>query len=95
MTKHSDFDTYLKESLVDPSVRSEYDRLQPEFEVIDAIIKARTQKGITQTKLAELIGTKQSVISRLESGRANPSLFFLKKLADALDTDLKIKFVPR
>ena len=92
--KHRDFDDFLKESLKNPKIKAEYDRLQPEFAVIRAMIDARVNKGLTQSVLAKKIGTKQSVISRLESGRANPSIAFLKKLAQALNTHLEIKFVP-
>ena len=91
--KHLDFDEFLKESLKDPKIKVEYDRLQPEFAVINAMIQARRKKGITQVDLARKMGTKQSVISRLESGRANPSIGFLKKLANLLQTTLEIRFV--
>ena len=90
--QYLDFDVWLKDKLKDPEFKAEYDKLQPEFAVINAIIEARRNKGLTQKKLAEKIGTKQSVISRLESGNANPSVAFLKKLAEALDSNLQIKF---
>lgn len=92
--KHLDFDEFLKESLKNPKIKAEYDRLQPEFAVINAMIEARVKKGLTQKELASKIGTKQSVISRLESGRANPSVAFLKKFAQALNSNLQIKFTP-
>ncbi len=84
--------TFEKELLKNPKVRKEYERLQPEYAVISAMIEARIKKGLTQKQLASKIGTKQSVISRLESGNANPSVAFLKKLAEALDSNLQIKF---
>ena len=90
--KHLDFDVWLKEELKDPNFKAAFDRQQPEFAVINAIIEARRNKGITQKILAEKIGTKQSVISRLESGRANPSVAFLKRLAQALNAHLEIRF---
>ena len=92
--QHLDFDVWLKEELKDPDFKAEFDRQQPEFALINAIIEARRKKGVTQKILAKKIGTKQSVISRLESGRANPSVAFLKKLADALSATLQIKFIP-
>ncbi len=91
--KHLDFEIFLKDSLKNPKIKAEYDKLQPEFAMIQAMIDARVKKGVTQEDLAKRIGTKQSVISRLESGRANPSVAFLKKLAQALNTRLEIKFV--
>src|SRR3989344_9523518 len=90
MTKHLDFDNYKKQALKNPKLRVEYDKLQPEFELINALINARKMKGITQTQLAQKIGTKQSVISRLEIGQANPTLGFLKKLARALNSTLEV-----
>ena len=76
-----------------PKIKAEYDRLQPEFTLIQAVIDARVKEGDTQKELADKIGTKQSVISRLESGRANPSVAFLKKLAEGLNSHLEIKFI--
>ena len=89
--KHLDFDVWEKEALKDPEFKAEYDKLQPEF----ALIRARIGRGLTQEELAKRVGTKQSVISRLESGRANPSVAFLKKLAQALNFHLEVKFVSR
>jgi len=90
--KHLDFKVWEKEALKDPEFKAEYDRQQPEFAVINAIINARAKKGITQEQLAKKLGTKQSAIARLESGRANPSVLFLKKLANALNLNFRIKF---
>lgn len=87
--QHLDFEVWEKEALKDPRFKAEYERQQPEF----ALIRARIEKGLTQEELANKVGTKQSVISRLESGRANPSVAFLKKLAAALNSHLEIKFI--
>lgn len=92
--KYLDFDDFLKDSLKNPKIKAEYDKLQPEFTLIQAVIDARLKKGLTQEDLAEKIGTKQSVISRLESGNANPSFAFLKRIAQALNFQLEIKFTP-
>ena len=56
------------------------------------IFEKRLQKGLTQKELAQKIGTKQSAISRLESGKANPSLLFLQKIAKALHSNLEVTF---
>src|SRR3990167_6693357 len=84
------FKDYKNQALKNPKVKAEYDKLQPEFELINAIIEARKRGGLTQTQLAQKIGTKQAVISRLEIGRANPTLEFLKRLAKALNSKLEI-----
>lgn len=91
--RHLDFDEFLRESLRNPKIKAEYDKLQPEFALIQAVLDARVKKALTQKELARKIGTKQSVISRLESGRANPSVAFLKKLAQALNAHLEIRFI--
>ena len=90
--KHLDYSVWEKKALKHVELKAEYDKSQPEFAMIRAIIEARMKEGVTQKELAEKIGTKQSVISRLESGRANPSVLFLKKLAIALDSRLEINF---
>ena len=90
---HLNFEDWKKKPLRDPKIRAEYERQQPEFALIQAMIDARVKNGVTQKVLANRIGTKQSVISRLESGRANPSVAFLKKLAQGLNSHLEIKFV--
>jgi len=91
--KHLDFTTFKKQALKNPKIKAEYERLQPEFALINEVLRVRSEKGITQKDLAERVGTKQSVISRLEAGRANPSVAFLKKLAQALNSHLEIRFI--
>ena len=59
------------------------------------MIKARKEKGISQSDLAKLIGTDQSRISRLEKGSLNPSLEFLKRVAEGLGQELHISFIPK
>jgi len=92
--KFVDFREDLNRELKNPKFRREYERLQPEFAVIRAMIEARIKKGVTQKKLAAKLKTKQSVISRLETGRGNPTVRFLQKLAAAFDTTLEINFRP-
>ncbi len=92
---HLDFNVWEKKALKDPEFCAEYDKLQPEFAVIEAILQARKEKGLRQLDIARKIKTKQSVISRLEAGRANPTVSFLQRLAQALDTRLEIRFIPK
>ena len=86
---------YRQELMKDPEVVKAYQELQPEFAIIKKIIEARVKGGVSQEKLAEKMETKQSAISRLESGTANPSLNFLKKLAKALDSRLEIRLISK
>ncbi len=66
------------------------EQLLPRYEVIAQLKQARKEQHITQEMLAERVGTKKSNISRLESGRYNPSLDFLIRVADSLDKRLEI-----
>ncbi|MBT6069408.1 helix-turn-helix transcriptional regulator [Candidatus Peregrinibacteria bacterium] len=81
--------------LKDEKIKREYDALGLEFAIAGAIIEKRLKNGLTQAELAEKIGTKQSAISRLESGAYNPSITFLQKIAKALNLDLTISFSNR
>lgn len=93
--KHLNFTVWEKEALKDPRFREEYEKLQPEFAVVEALLRARKEKGLRQQDLARKVGTKQSVISRLEVGGTNPTVSFLQRLAQALDTRLEIRFIPK
>ncbi len=92
MRKHLDFAQFKREVLKDKEIKKEYEKLAPEFAVINAVLRARIEKGLTQKELAEKVGTKQSAIARLESGKANPSIGFLQKIAKALNFRLQINF---
>lgn len=78
--------------LKDKETRDKYKELGPEFALMTMLIEKRLEKKLTQEDLARKINTKQSAIARLESGTYNPSIAFLKKVAKALDVELKISF---
>ena len=85
------FKEYKKTALEgNPELRREYEALAPQYSIIEAVISARIEKQMTQAELAELANTKQSNISRFESGNYNPSVEFLQKIAGALDKQLEI-----
>lgn len=89
------FDDFLNEQLQDEEFRKEYNDMQPEMDVIKAIVKARISKNLTQKELAQRTGINQADISKLEHGTRNPSINLLKKLAEGMDMVLKIEFVPK
>ncbi|MGL5713910.1 helix-turn-helix transcriptional regulator [uncultured Cetobacterium sp.] len=89
------FNDFLNDQLKNKELKKEYDKLTPEYEIISAIIKARNEKGLTQSELAKTIGTDQARISKLEKGTLNPSLDFLKRIADGLGQELHISFIPK
>ena len=76
-------------------VKKEYDRLEKEFAYLDEFLKARAEAGVTQAELARRIGTTQSAVARLESGKGkrSPSLATLRKYADALGCRLELHLV--
>ena len=84
----------LNEQLKNPEFRKEWDALEPEYQIIKAMLKARNEKAMTQKQLADLTGIPQADISRLENGSANPSLKTLQRLADGMGMKLKLEFVP-
>lgn len=85
----------LNEQLKDPEFKAEWDALEPERQIMRAIVDGRGARDLTQKQLAEMTGIHQADISRLENGTGNPSLRTLKRLADGLGMTLKVEFVPR
>lgn len=81
-----------KDLLKDPEFAREVKLLEPEYEMVKQIIKARIELNLSQKELANRVGTKQSNISRLEGGNYNPSIQFLKKVAHGLGKELHISF---
>ncbi len=81
----------LKKALKDPKFKKAYDDLEPEYAIIRAVLRKRIEGKMSQKDLAKKLGTKQSAISRLESGNYNPTLSFLKKLSSTLGGKLEIK----
>lgn len=85
----------LSDQLKDDEFRREYEAIQPELDVIRAIVDARTSQNLTQKDLAERTGINQADISKLENGTRNPSVNLLKRLADGMGMALRIEFVPK
>ena len=88
------FDTFLKEQLQDSEFKKEYEALQPEHAIIQAIIDARQRSGLTQKQLSERTGIAQGDISKLERGSANPSIRTLQRLAEGMGMKLRLEFLP-
>ena len=79
----------------DPSFATEYTDIQPEMNVIRAMIDARISQNLTQKELSERTGIAQTEISKLENGTRNPSVRLLQRLAEGMDMELSISFVPK
>jgi transcriptional regulator with XRE-family HTH domain len=82
-------------ALANPEVMAEFEKQSQEFSLLDEFLKARAAEGLTQAEVAEKIGTTQSAVARMESGRGkhSPSLATLTKYADALGCKLEIRLV--
>ena len=89
MTK---YEKLLSEDMKDPEIRKEMEKLDPEFAIVRAIIEARTSSGLTQEELSRKSGINQANISKLEHGKANPSVSTSQKLANGLGKRLVISF---
>ena len=89
------FDDMLNEQLKDINFRKEYEDIQPEMDVIRAIIDARTAQNLTQKELSKRTGINQADISKLENGTRNPTVNLLKRLAEGMGMELRIQFIPK
>lgn len=76
--------------LKDSEIKREYQKLEAKYQLITLLIEKRIEKGLSQDQLARKIKTKQSAISRFESGSCNPSLAFIENICQALDCRLNI-----
>lgn len=89
------FDDMLNEQLEDINFRKEYEDIQPEMDVIRAIVDARTAQNLTQKELSKITGINQADISKLENGTRNPTVSLLKRLAEGMEMELRIQFIPK
>jgi transcriptional regulator with XRE-family HTH domain len=78
----------------DPEFAAAYRALEPEFQVAREVIRLRLQQGLSQGELAQMAGTRQPNISRLERATSNPSLRFLRRVASALGAEVEVRFRP-
>lgn len=84
----------LNAQMKNPEFKEEWDALEPEYQIIKAMLNSRIEKSLTQQQLSEITGIPQADISRLENGNANPSLRTLQRLAEGMGMKLKLEFVP-
>ena len=89
------FDDMLNEQLKDINFKKEYEDIQPEMDVIRAIVDARTAQNLTQKELSKITGINQADISKLENGTRNPMVSLLKRLAEGMGMELRIQFIPK
>jgi transcriptional regulator with XRE-family HTH domain len=91
MRKLITFEEWEAERMQDPAFVAAVEAHEPAYQ----IARLRILRGLTQAELANEVGTAQPNIARLESGAKDPCVSNLRKIAEALDADLVIRFVPR
>jgi transcriptional regulator with XRE-family HTH domain len=93
MLTHKEMKTKM---LATPAVKQEYDLLAPEFFLIEELIKARMNAGLSQAEVANRMGTKAPAISRIEAPdpKHSPSLRTLQKYAQAVGCQLQVRLIP-
>jgi transcriptional regulator with XRE-family HTH domain len=88
--KFETLDDYLNEQLEDPEFRAEWEAQEPVYQ----LARLRIIRGLTQKELADKIGTQQPSIARLEGGKTEPTIPFLRRVAAALNARLEIRVIP-
>ena len=88
-------DKLIASKLENPEFEKEWKASEEEYQVSRAVIKARLERGMTQTELAKASGVDQRVISRVETGETLPTVRTLGKIAHGLGDSLVIKFVSK
>ena len=83
----------LNHRLENADFKKEYDALEPEYQLINAILDARKETNLTQIQLSEITGIAQGDISKIENGCANPSLKTIERIASGMGKKLKLEFV--
>lgn len=93
MKKGRSLQDHISQKMKDPEFKKAWDEWDTDFELLEMIIKAREEAGLTQEELAERIGTKQPALSRLERGGFRKAkIETLLKIANALNMRLTISF---
>ena len=85
--------TLKTELLRKPAIRAEYEAQADEYAMARELIAARARAGLTQADVAERMGTTQSVIARLEGGKAAPSMRSVQRYAQAVGCRAVVRLV--
>lgn len=91
----SDIDNYVKKrSKKSSAFKKAWDESEIEMEIASSMIKSRLKANLTQKDLAKITGIDQANISKIENGEGNPTIKKLMKLAEGMNAELSIKFIP-
>ena len=87
------WDEYKQKKLQNPEFKQAYEELEVEYAIMNEMLKLRGEAGISQSQLSQKTGITQPDISKLENGKANPSIATLKKVARAFGKRLQVRFI--
>lgn len=91
-----ELEAYFEErEKTNPQFKKAWDELAPERAMTLSMLQAREFANVTQAELSKRTGIDQGNISRIESGNGNPSISTLKRIAKALNVNLRIEFIPK
>lgn len=89
------FDDRVREELKDPEFRQSFAEAGEAWELALQLYDLRKQKGLTQEQLAEMVGTKQQNIARIENpAYSGHSLSLLRRVGRALGMVVRVRFIP-
>jgi predicted transcriptional regulator len=84
-----------RELLADPAAQAAYESQTAEFDMARELIAARSRAGLTQSDVAQRMGTTQSAIARLEGGRSIPSMRTVRRYAQAVGGRAVVRIEPQ
>lgn len=87
-----DFSKYLDNQLKNDEFAKAWNASGARYQVIKTLIRLRKENKLTQSELAERVGTTQNIISKIERGKMNIGLDFLSRIAEAFDRKLEVRF---
>ena len=91
----TNFDRYLERKLEDPNFRARYQAAQRAWDIALQLAALRTARGLTQKQVADMLGTKQQAIARLEDpSYSGHSLSMVRRYVEALGANLDVTVVP-
>lgn len=93
--KGTSFNEFFEKQLKNKEFKKEWDEYDPEYQVMKEIVRSRLNKNLSQKELSLLTGIAQAEISKIENGERNTSIKLLNRIANAMDMELRISFVPK
>jgi predicted transcriptional regulator len=82
--------TLKRRAMKNPAIRKAYEDLAPEYDLAAQLIDARVKAKMTQEQVAKAMHTTQSVISRLESGKVDPTSSTIRRYAEAVGARMRV-----